>query len=217
MCKVSRLLNIYLAKGRKYVCFYLLTTVLVNVCQKILFAIGSQIALRERMKAIVMVWSILTIVTIGKEKIWITNLYNFLINIFHRTTRSSDYAQVIEQSFGIWHTKCFPRNQPPNTTEIADICKQLGYKTIKKPDFRFIEDEDGKKTEANVNSKKYRESTKAEIVSKFSAVRLNSMTVFVKPSRPIARLVKWDKTDSEKCNRLEIKCEWFEYLAAAKL
>lgn len=125
--------------------------------------------------------------------------------MYLRIPRNSEYAQVVEQSFGIWHTKCFPRNRPPNTTEIGDICKQLGYVPLKKPDFRIIEeDSDDDKV---VETGKYRESTKAEIVSKFSAVRLDNFTVFVKPSRPIARLVKWDKTDSEKCNRLEIKCE----------
>lgn len=143
--------------------------------------------------------------TLGKNRL---NSKTSSQQIYFRTSRNSEYAQVIEQSFGIWHTKCFPKNQPPNSTEIGDICKQLGYKSATKPDFRIIEDgDDCKKDQTGVESKKYRESTKAEIVSKFSAVRLNDLTVFVKPSRPIARLVRWDKTDSEKCYRLEIKCE----------
>lgn len=29
----------------------------------------------------------------------------------------------------------------------------------------------------------------------------------MKPSRPIAKLVKWDETDNENCYRMEIRCE----------
>lgn len=49
------------------------------------------------------------------------------------------YAQVIEQSYGIWHTKCFPRSNPPDQNEIQDICKQLGYLNTSKVNFRVIQ------------------------------------------------------------------------------
>lgn len=50
--------------------------------------------------------------------------------------------------------------------------------------------------------------TKAAVVNKFSPLRVHSeLTLYVKPSRPIAKLVNWDKTDDARCYRLEIKCD----------
>lgn len=89
-----------------------------------------------------------------------------------------------------------------NNTDIAKICEKLGYTKVANPLFRIINENT---TDVDEN-KQYRESTKAKIVSKFSSVKLNNLTVFIKPSRPIARLVKWDEKDFKKCNRLEIKC-----------
>ncbi|XP_017135942.1 serine protease nudel [Drosophila miranda] len=130
------------------------------------------------------------------------------------------YGQVIEQTYGIWHTKCFPKSAPPNMDEVREICKKLGYNPYRQPSYRLIDDEENKavqtyelldqrgrsfSNESLVG--KYRDSTKALIVSKFSPLQLNErLTLFLKSSRPIAELVRWNATDSDRCYRLEIRC-----------
>jgi hypothetical protein len=50
-------------------------------------------------------------------------------------------------------------------------------------------------------------ATKGIVFNRFSPLKLNpEITVYMKPSRPIAKLVSWDKSDDEKCERLEIRC-----------
>ncbi|XP_037949020.1 serine protease nudel [Teleopsis dalmanni] len=135
-------------------------------------------------------------------------------------TGPAQYGQVIEQSYGIWHTKCFPKSTPPNTYEVKQICKKLGYSPYRHPQYRIIDDAANEVIDTNElpdqrgrtfgNDSligKYRTATKAVIVSKFSPLYLNNdLTLFLKPSRPIAELVRWNATDSSNCYRLEIKC-----------
>lgn len=132
----------------------------------------------------------------------------------------SQYGQVIEQTYGIWHTKCFPKTSPPSISEVRDICKKLGYNPDRFPSYRLIDDatNEAKHTFEVADRRgrafgndtlvgKYRDSTKALIVSKFSPLQLNEqLTLFLKPSRPIAELVRWNTTDSNRCFRLEIRC-----------
>lgn len=50
--------------------------------------------------------------------------------------------------------------------------------------------------------------TKAAVVNKFSSLRINEqVTLFVKPSRPIAQVQQWTEKDEEKCFRIEVLCE----------
>ncbi|KAH8305277.1 hypothetical protein KR018_010024, partial [Drosophila ironensis] len=130
------------------------------------------------------------------------------------------YGQVIEQTYGIWHTKCFPKSSPPQVDEVREICKKLGYNPYRQPSYRLIDDEENKAVHtyelADMRGRsfsnetlvgKYRDSTKAMIVSKFSPLQLNDrLTLFLKSSRPIAELVRWNATDSSRCYRLEIRC-----------
>ncbi|KAH8302029.1 hypothetical protein KR044_001962 [Drosophila immigrans] len=132
----------------------------------------------------------------------------------------SHYGQVIEQSYGIWHTKCFPKSTPPSNAEVRNICEKLGYNPHRQPSYRLIDDaaneavhtyewadRRGRAFSNDTLVGKYRESTKAQIVSKFSPLQLNErLTLFLKPSRPIAELVRWNSTDSSRCFRLEIRC-----------
>lgn len=132
----------------------------------------------------------------------------------------SKYGQVIEQSYGIWHTKCFPKSSPPSDTEVREICGKLGYNPSRQPSYRLIDDaankavhtyewadRRGRSFSNETLVGKYRDSTKALIISKFSPLQLNDrLTLFLKPSRPIAELVKWNSTDSSRCFRLEIRC-----------
>lgn len=55
----------------------------------------------------------------------------------------------------------------------------------------------------------YRQApTKATVENKFSPLRINSqLTLYVKPSRPIAVLEKWNSDDHGKCFRLEVRCD----------
>ncbi|XP_037043608.1 serine protease nudel-like isoform X2 [Bradysia coprophila] len=119
------------------------------------------------------------------------------------------YGQVIEQTFGIWHTKCFPRPHLPTDADVAELCVELGYHQ-NKPSYRLIDSNNSTSERSTTESKsKYRfKPTKAAVVNKFAPLRVNSeFTLYVKPSRPIAKLVNWDKTDDAKCYRLEIRCE----------
>lgn len=56
---------------------------------------------------------------------------------------------------------------------------------------------------------RYRQApTKAEIVNKFSALQINSdLTLYIKPSRPIAKVGQWTQSDEENCFRIEVLCE----------
>ncbi|XP_018802271.1 PREDICTED: serine protease nudel [Bactrocera latifrons] len=133
------------------------------------------------------------------------------------------FGQVIEQSYGVWHTKCFPRNSPPDLKEVRQICKKLGFSPYKQPSYRIIDDavkqvvatnewpdQRGRSfgdDEESPLAERYRSATKAVVVSKFSPLSLNEeLTLFLKPSRPIAEVAHWNATDSDKCYRLEIKC-----------
>lgn len=50
--------------------------------------------------------------------------------------------------------------------------------------------------------------TKAELINRFAPVRVNAqLTVFMKPSRPIARPVQWVQTDEDHCFRVEVFCQ----------
>ncbi|XP_004525699.1 serine protease nudel isoform X2 [Ceratitis capitata] len=133
------------------------------------------------------------------------------------------FGQVIEQTYGVWHTKCFPRSRPPDVNEVRQICKQLGFSPFKQPSYRIIDDVAKKVVETNEwpdqrgrsfgndeespLHERYRSATKAVVVSKFSPLNLNDdLTLFLKPSRPIAEVAQWNATDSDKCYRLEINC-----------
>ncbi|KAH8418283.1 hypothetical protein KR222_011544, partial [Zaprionus bogoriensis] len=132
----------------------------------------------------------------------------------------SQYGQVIEQSYGIWHTKCFPKSTPPSVAEVREICRKLGFNPDRQPSYRLIDDaaneavhtyewadRRGRSFSNDTLVGKYRDSTKALIISKFSPLQLNDrLTLFLKPSRPIAELVRWNSTDSSRCFRLEIRC-----------
>lgn len=143
-----------------------------------------------------------------------------MLFIFSSFRRPPEYGQVIEQSYGIWHTKCFPKSSPPDSSEVRQICHKLGYNPHRQPNYRLIDDAEDEIVEASEwpdmkgrsfgnesIAGKYRDSTKAVVVSRFSPLHLNDeLTLFLKPSRPIAELVRWNATDSSRCLRLEIRC-----------
>ncbi|XP_075160655.1 serine protease nudel isoform X2 [Haematobia irritans] len=142
-------------------------------------------------------------------------------SISHRPElQSFKYGQVIEQSYGVWHTKCFPKSSPPNVTEVRQICKKLGYNPYQQPSYRLIDDslnevietrevpdQRGRSFSSDNVADLYRPSTKAVIATKMSPLLLNDdLILFMKPSRPIAELERLSSSDSENCLRLEVKC-----------
>lgn len=125
----------------------------------------------------------------------------------------------MQRTYGIWHTKCFPKSDPPNQVELEELCKQLGFKNITKAEGRIAKDKDTDEVKTfdngrNATSEKYpvefhkMNATKIVLYSKFSPVKINEFfTVHMKASRPLAKLVYWDKTDHDNCHRLELQCE----------
>jgi hypothetical protein len=114
---------------------------------------------------------------------------------------SNGFGEVIQRSFGIWHTKCFPKETPPNLEELEDLCKKLGFKASTKAIGRIT----NLKIDNNeVDSKMHRNSTAEETPvefqmfnatkvvthTKFAAVKINdAFTIHLRSSKPLAKLV----------------------------
>lgn len=62
---------------------------------------------------------------------------HFFLNISLHYSHDG-YGQVIEQTFGIWHTKCFPKEHVPNDADVAELCVELGYQQ-NRPSYRVID------------------------------------------------------------------------------
>lgn len=115
----------------------------------------------------------------------------------------------MERSFGIWHTKCFPKATPPTQEEIEDLCKKLGIDSPINAVGRVMNSKPNKNStsvDVPIEFQMFN-ATKVVTYSKFSAVQLNDgFTVHLRPSKPIAKLVSWDKSDHDNCHRMELKC-----------
>uniref|UniRef100_A0A1A9W4A8 Peptidase S1 domain-containing protein n=1 Tax=Glossina brevipalpis TaxID=37001 RepID=A0A1A9W4A8_9MUSC len=142
-------------------------------------------------------------------------------DVIKGNTKSRPYGQIIEQKFGLWETKCFPKSNPPTIVEVHEICRKLGYHPYNQPSYRLIDDalntivetkgifahRDRAFDDNETLNERYRPPTKVVVISKFSPLTLNDeLIVFLKSSRPIAELVRWNKTDSNECFRLEVSC-----------
>lgn len=46
------------------------------------------------------------------------------------------YYEIMQQEFGVWHTKCFPKSKPPTEIDLFEVCRKLGYATIQMPKAR---------------------------------------------------------------------------------
>lgn len=126
---------------------------------------------------------------------------------------SNGFGEVMERSFGIWHVKCFPKESPPSQDELENLCKRLGFKETKNVVGKVIDESVRSK---NINSASNEtipvefqmfNATKVIPITKFSAVKINEgFSVHLRPSKPLAKLVSWDKSDHENCHRMELKC-----------
>lgn len=124
----------------------------------------------------------------------------------------------MQRSYGIWHTKCFPRSSPPSQEELEDLCKKLGFKELASAHGRVVETNQHVVANSSVPSMtsnvdevpvKFESlnATKVIAFSKFSAVKINDgFTVHLRPSKPLAKLVSWDVSDHLNCHRMELKC-----------
>lgn len=71
----------------------------------------------------------------------------------------------------------------------------------------LIKETDKKVNGTDDEQRKLPPPTKAIIYNKFSTLQVNKdIKLYVKPSRPLARLVEWDKNDEKNCFRVEINC-----------
>lgn len=119
----------------------------------------------------------------------------------------------MQRSFGIWHTKCFPKSSPPTLEELEDLCKKLGFKTSTKAIGRITNLKMDSKLSASATSDgipvefQMNNATKIVTYTKFAPVKINEgFTIHLRPSKPLAKLVSWDESDQEKCHRMELKC-----------
>ena len=109
----------------------------------------------------------------------------------------------MQQTYGVWHTKCFPKPNPPTQSELEAICRRIGYTDVTKVEQNLI-------PAAKNGTFEYfwQNATKSMTENKFAPIRLNEyFTVQMKVSQPIAKLVSWNKSDQQNCSRLEIRCE----------
>ncbi|XP_058836544.1 serine protease nudel [Topomyia yanbarensis] len=122
----------------------------------------------------------------------------------------TNYGEVMQQTFGVWHSKCFPKNVKYDDLAIKEICRSIGYRKIPKVYGRKMLQESRLRTANNTGNpvdRLRKTATKAVVLNKFSKVVINDkQSFFMKPSRPMFRLVNWDEEDERACDRLEINC-----------
>lgn len=64
---------------------------------------------------------------------------------------SDGYYEVMQQEFGIWHTKCFPKSKPPTEKDLIEICKKMGYINPIQPKARArVDNETGNGSHLNI-------------------------------------------------------------------
>ncbi|XP_053674751.1 serine protease nudel [Anopheles nili] len=120
------------------------------------------------------------------------------------------YGELMEQSYGIWRSKCFPKTAQFDDEYMRRICEQLGYNQVRKIYGRAIVEgtrlRTANETESAVD-KLRRAATKTIVQNKFSKVVINdNHTFYMKPSRPMFKLINWNDEDQQHCHRLELLC-----------
>uniref|UniRef100_A0A8D8IZ47 Serine protease nudel n=1 Tax=Culex pipiens TaxID=7175 RepID=A0A8D8IZ47_CULPI len=115
----------------------------------------------------------------------------------------------MKQSFGIWHSKCFPKDVKYDDQTIKEICDSIGYHRIAKVYGRKMLHESRLRTVNSTDNpvdRLRKAATKAVVLNKFSKVLINEkQSYFMKPSRPMFKLVNWDEHDEHNCDRLETR------------
>uniref|UniRef100_A0A1B0D634 Uncharacterized protein n=1 Tax=Phlebotomus papatasi TaxID=29031 RepID=A0A1B0D634_PHLPP len=109
---------------------------------------------------------------------------------------SDGFGEIVEQSFGMWHTKCFPRKENLNRTAIGGICMHGNA------EIRVMDDNLRNELDNTTISTLLGAPTKAVVANKFSPLQLNDdFVVFIKPSKSIVDVSEWSQEDYRKCIR----------------
>jgi hypothetical protein len=115
---------------------------------------------------------------------------------------------------GLWHSKCYPKSSEPTQDDVDEICKQLGFTEVKKPQAKLrglAEDiKQDKPTSIPFVPVEFHSSNATKVIlhSKFAPTKINDgFTVHLKTDKPLGKIVSWEKEDHENCYRLEIKCD----------
>ncbi|XP_050073199.1 serine protease nudel [Anopheles maculipalpis] len=120
------------------------------------------------------------------------------------------YGELMEQSYGIWHSKCFPKTAQFDDEYMRRICEQLGYSQVRKIYGRAIVEGARLRTaneSESASDKLRRAATKTVVQNKFSKVIINqNHTFYMKPSRPMFKVINWNYEDEQNCHRLELLC-----------
>ncbi|XP_062549399.1 serine protease nudel [Armigeres subalbatus] len=123
----------------------------------------------------------------------------------------TNYGEVMQQTHGIWHSKCFPKNDKYDNQTIKEICNRIGYLQVRKVFGMKMLHESRLRTDNRTHDPVDRlrsAATKAVVLNQFSKVAINGkQKFFMKPSRPLFTLVNWDAEDEQNCDRLQISCE----------
>lgn len=118
----------------------------------------------------------------------------------HKARESYGFGEIMQQTFGLWHSKCFNKTTPPQKDELLQLCQTLGYTEQTRVDIRGVK-------EGPADSP----PVKPVLNSVYSPIELNqNLRFLLKPSQPLAKLVQWDSKDNEICRRLEVRCSSVE-------
>lgn len=164
-----------------------------------LFAIRTKIVPMARMRTIATAYN--SHPFLSMPRVTMVTLVEFVyMNLF---IFSDNYALIIEQTYGVWHTKCFPKHQPRNETELIHICHRLGYAAATSVKWRVIS-----LPWATRAARYEKPASKVVVRNKYTPLRVNDKFTlrYVRPSRPIGHLQPWDLNDEDACDEIEINC-----------
>lgn len=127
------------------------------------------------------------------------------IYYYNADKKETGFGEIIKQTFGIWHTKCYHKAKPPTDGEMVSLCRELGYDPPKPPKFRIVNEMNERAKGVDLNRPN---ATNVVVQNFYTPVKLNrGFKMYMKPSQPVATLIHWSETDRKECHRMEIRCE----------
>lgn len=73
----------------------------------------------------------------GEDERYCTGVRNTNINDH---VDDDGFQEVQQQEFGVWHTKCFPRNVSLTEQNITELCKMIGFENVTAATARVVVD-----------------------------------------------------------------------------
>ncbi|KAG5666387.1 hypothetical protein PVAND_014416 [Polypedilum vanderplanki] len=123
---------------------------------------------------------------------------------------SDGFYEVLQRTYGLWHTKCFPHSTPPDHVVVEELCNQLELNSPKSKPQARLKISEKSIDEINLIPIEFHNAenaTKVVLYSKFSPTKISKdFTVHIKTDKPLAKIVKWDENDAKNCYKMEIKC-----------